>query len=76
MLRESTGILATGADWDMRVEVEETTYVSRDYCLNSQIRYSDPEQQNKQWFIDVIVPWEERMEEAHDRKLSSANANR
>ena len=72
----SKGVLATASDWLMRVDLrkqlkfpEEITHT----CLRPDIvLWSKGTKQVV--LIELTVPWEERMEEAHERKLKKYQA--
>lgn len=60
----------SAAEWDMRVDLRRQLVSRGDYHLNSQTRHSLVVQINKEVvLLELTVPWNERMEEAHERKL-------
>ncbi|KAL0172855.1 hypothetical protein M9458_033166, partial [Cirrhinus mrigala] len=69
--RRSRGVLATANDWEMRVDLKKRLKFPEEIAHTSLrpdiVLWSRGT--NQVVLIELTVPWEERLEEAHERKL-------
>lgn len=70
--RTNAGWLSTASDWQLKVDLGNQLKVP-EHIIQTRLRrivliYSDATKQVIMW--ELTVPWEEHMEEAHERKLA------
>lgn len=69
----SKGVLATTNDWEMLADIKKQLKFPEE-IIHSSLRPDTVLWLKSTWLVKLTVPWEERMGEAHKRKLEKYQA--